>query len=242
MPTSNLVYVALGDSISIDDYAGGPGCGAASLLHRNLPRFAEFAGKDLSSRFPGIGIELLAADGAKAPDVVSAQLYHLGRVEGEIAVATVTCGGNDLLGIYGADLQVGEVAAQDLRHYLDEILAEVRNVAGPDCLLIVGNIYDPTDGTGDPDLFGGVEWPDGLQILDHFNEIIEDVAYDHDAVVVDIHAHFLGHGCGAADPGNPHHNPDDPALWYEQVIEPNGRGASEVRRLFWERVAEHFPP
>ncbi len=29
------VYVALGDSMSIDDYAGGAGRGAASLLYRN---------------------------------------------------------------------------------------------------------------------------------------------------------------------------------------------------------------
>ncbi|MEW6357007.1 MAG: SGNH/GDSL hydrolase family protein [Planctomycetota bacterium] len=242
MPTSNLVYVALGDSISIDDYAGGPGCGAASLLHKNLPHFPEFEGRDLATRFPGIRLELLAADGAKAPDVADMQLYHLSRVEGEILLCTVTCGGNDLLGIYGADLQVGEVAAQDLRLHLDEILAEVRRAAGPDCLLIVGNIYDPTDGTGDPELFGGVEWPDGIPILHHFNEAIEDVALDHDAALVDIHAHFLGHGCAADDPDNPLHNPDDPTLWYEQVIEPNARGASEVRRLFWLRVEEHLAP
>jgi hypothetical protein len=31
-------YVALGDSISIDDYAGGPGRGGASLLARNGTR------------------------------------------------------------------------------------------------------------------------------------------------------------------------------------------------------------
>lgn len=29
------VYIALGDSISIDPYAGGPGRGGASLLARN---------------------------------------------------------------------------------------------------------------------------------------------------------------------------------------------------------------
>jgi hypothetical protein len=29
-----VVYAALGDSLSIDDYAGGPGRGAASLLWR----------------------------------------------------------------------------------------------------------------------------------------------------------------------------------------------------------------
>ena len=32
---SPVVYAALGDSMSIDDYAGGPGRGAASPLWRN---------------------------------------------------------------------------------------------------------------------------------------------------------------------------------------------------------------
>lgn len=240
MSKSNMLYVALGDSISIDDYAGGPGCGAASLLFRNSPRFPEFAGKDLASRAPGIRLALLARDGAMAPDVADGQMPRLADLDGEIALATLTCGGNDLLKIYGADLQTGEVAAQDLRLYLDDILTGLRERMGAAGLIVVGNIYDPTDGTGDPDLFGGVPWPDGLAILDLFNEVIEEAADDHDAWLADIHAHFLGHGCAAADPGNPHHNPDDPTLWYEQIIEPNGRGASEVRRLFWARVEEWF--
>jgi lysophospholipase L1-like esterase len=242
MPTSNLIYAALGDSISIDDYAGGPGCGAASLLHHNRPRFPEFQGRDLSSILPGIRLELFAMDGATAPDVAGDQLRSFSRLDGEIAAATLTCGGNDLLRIYGADLQVGEVAAQELSEYLHEILGELRNAGGDEIPIIVGNIYDPTDGTGDPDLFGGVPWPDGMQILRLFNEAIENVADEYDALLADIHSHFLGHGVAAQDPTHPHHNPDDPTLWYEQVIEPNWRGASEVRRVFWERIEEFSAP
>jgi hypothetical protein len=238
MPKSDLIYVALGDSISIDDYAGGPGCGAASLLHENTLRFPEFDGKDLSSRLSGIRLELLAADGATAPDVAGLQVRNLPGLGGDIAVATLTCGGNDLLRIYGADLQVGEVAAQELREYLDEILDALRSQAADGAIVIVGNIYDPTDGTGDPDLFGGVPWPDGMQILDLMNEAIEEKADEYDALLADIHSHFLGHGVAAEDPGHPYHNPDDPTHWYEHVIEPNWRGASEVRRVFWQRVEQ----
>jgi hypothetical protein len=35
MTDTAAAYVALGDSISIDDYSGGPGRGGASLLFRN---------------------------------------------------------------------------------------------------------------------------------------------------------------------------------------------------------------
>ena len=34
-PHAGPLYAALGDSISIDEYAGGPGRGGASLLHTN---------------------------------------------------------------------------------------------------------------------------------------------------------------------------------------------------------------
>ena len=49
-----MVYAALGDSMSIDDYAGGPGRGAASLLWRNRDDdFPAWAGRDLTAHDPG---------------------------------------------------------------------------------------------------------------------------------------------------------------------------------------------
>jgi hypothetical protein len=45
------VYLALGDSMSVDAYAGGPGRGAASLLHHNRDAdFPNWAGRDLHTR------------------------------------------------------------------------------------------------------------------------------------------------------------------------------------------------
>jgi hypothetical protein len=56
-------YVALGDSMSIDAYAGGPGRGAASLLSRNRDAdFPDWAGRDLAA--VGLTPEILASDGA----------------------------------------------------------------------------------------------------------------------------------------------------------------------------------
>ena len=47
--------------------------------------------------------------------------------------------------------------------------------------------------------------------------------------VADIHARFLGHGLT---------EPDPPRRWYwdDMIIEPNARGASEVRRLWLRAV------
>ena len=56
--------LSLGDSMSIDAYAGGPGRGAASLLYQNRDAdFPSWAGRDLKSRLPGARLIPLAMDG-----------------------------------------------------------------------------------------------------------------------------------------------------------------------------------
>jgi lysophospholipase L1-like esterase len=97
-----VVFAALGDSLSIDDYAGGPGRGAASLLWRNRDRdFPAWAGRDLTSRDPTARLVLLASDGATSATVAGEQLGRLRRLGSVPTVATVTMGGNDLLVAYG---------------------------------------------------------------------------------------------------------------------------------------------
>ena len=60
---SGLVYAALGDSMSIDHYAGGPGRGAASLLWRNRDDdFPAWAGHDLTAHHPAVQLALLAGE------------------------------------------------------------------------------------------------------------------------------------------------------------------------------------
>ena len=52
------MYVALGDSMSIDDYAGGAGWGAASLLHRNRDAdFPAWAGRREQVRLAGCPLD-----------------------------------------------------------------------------------------------------------------------------------------------------------------------------------------
>jgi hypothetical protein len=47
-----MVYVALGDSISIDHYAGGEGRGGASLFARNRDDVPQWRGRDLATLDP----------------------------------------------------------------------------------------------------------------------------------------------------------------------------------------------
>src|SRR5206468_6204722 len=94
-------YLALGDSISIDDYTGVPGGGAASQLARKL----------------GLDLVDLTRDGNTTQGV----LADLARAPISADVVTLTAGGNDLLG--------GESPRAILRR-LDQITHRLQPLGG----------------------------------------------------------------------------------------------------------------
>src|SRR3712207_7168033 len=100
-PSAGPLYVALGDSISIDDYAGGPGRGGASLLHANRDDdFPEWRGRDLRTADPDTAVAMLAPDGATTRTLMDVQLPRLATLPPP-SLVTLTIGGNDLLGAFG---------------------------------------------------------------------------------------------------------------------------------------------
>jgi hypothetical protein len=93
---SGVLDAALGDSLSIDDYAGGPGRGAASLLWRNRDHdFPAWTGRDLTARDLTARLALLASDDATSATVAGEQLGRLRRLGVIPRLATVTMGGNN---------------------------------------------------------------------------------------------------------------------------------------------------
>ncbi|GIJ75473.1 SGNH/GDSL hydrolase family protein [Virgisporangium ochraceum] len=225
------LYVALGDSMSIDDYAGGPGRGAARLLHRNhVGDFPDWAGRDLAGA--GFDVAVLARDGAVAADVLERQLPLLTRTP---AVVTVTMGGNDLMAAYGDDAAaraaIGRVTAIG-----EAILSRLRSRCGAAGRIVVSTVYDPSDGTGEVPGSGLTPWPNGPDLVDTLNAALRDLAGRHGAVVADVHRRFLGHGVRAGDPASPESRPVDRNLWYCGVIEPNAWGAAAIRAAWWHTL------
>jgi lysophospholipase L1-like esterase len=138
-------YVALGDSISIDDYAGGSGCGGASLLARNRDDdFPAWHGHDLAD----LPFQLLATDGATSQTLLDHQLPRLERSNVRPSVVTVTIGGNDVLGWYG-DTAGALRAADTAVAKTDEALDGLSHLVAPDARIVLGTVYDPSDGTAD---------------------------------------------------------------------------------------------
>lgn len=213
-------YIALGDSISIDDYPG-EGKGAASLLHRNQDHlYPDFSGKDLYSMNPETSFSNLARDGASSYDVLHDQLPQLKADSGKTLI-TLTCGGNDILS-HHAD-------ADEVLHRINTIVERIRALY-PSNEIIIGTIYDPSDGDGD--LFDTHILEKELKTAHEINDGIRRLR-SQQIRIAEIHKHFLGHGLHCKDPSHRYFHPEDPSLWYVLTIEPNSRGAHEIRRLFW---------
>jgi lysophospholipase L1-like esterase len=231
-----VVYAALGDSMSIDDYAGGPGRGAASLLWRNRDDdFPAWAGRDLTAHDSGARLVLLASDGATSATVAGEQLGRLQRLGIIPTLATVTMGGNDLLAAYG-DARAAGRAIRTVADNGRRLLAGLRGLMGPAAPIVVATVYDPSDGSADAGRLGLPPWPEALELLAELNRVLGALARDHQALVADVHGRFLGHGLAAGDPTQPAARPPDRRLWYCGLIEPNAWGASAIRASFWETL------
>jgi lysophospholipase L1-like esterase len=224
-------YVALGDSMSIDDYAGGVGRGAASLLYRNRDSdFPDWAGRDLAT--VGLQAQVLARDGATTADVLKRQLP---LIEATPLLVTITMGGNDLLAAYG-DPVAARAAIDEVIATGETILTRLAAVRERGGRIVVTTVYDPSDGTGEVPSAGLPPWPHGPALVRALNAALSDLAERHAAVVADVHARFLGHGVHAGDPAQPHPRPTDRRLWYCGVIEPNAWGAHQIRAAWWHAL------
>jgi len=230
------LYLGLGDTLSIDQYAGGSGCGACSLLARNRDdAYPDFAGRDLTSRSPDITLVPLARDGATTRGVLEEQVFRLPNDRGGRTLVTFTAGSNDLLltlQLRGTLLdEDGEAVVRRLRSTVASI-----HTRFDECLVLLATVVDPTDGVGDL-LAPGQPLNRGLDVLARVNDAVREIATESDGTqLIDLHAAFLGHGGHAADPANPHHQPDDPTPWLGDLVAPNDRGADAIRRLWWQSL------
>ena len=234
---SDAAYVALGDSISIDIYAGGPGHGGASLLARNRDDdFPEWRGQDLATWHPSVGYQLLAVDGGTTQTLLHTQLPRLEASGVAPAVVTLTVGGNDLLGAYGDTSRARRVVHTVIVGVGQALSRLARLMRSGDDSIILGTVYDPSDGSGDGTRIGLPPWPEVLDVLAELNDGLRTVAAEHRARVAEIHQRFLGHGLRRGNPAQTQSRPDDRNLWYCNLIEPNAWGANAVRAAFWEAL------
>jgi lysophospholipase L1-like esterase len=234
------LYVALGDSMSTDHY---PTCdvrrldlppdrldplGAAALLHRNDDlRWPEFRGQDLTHGSADVEFRNLAEDGVMIDDVATEELARLGCDSRDPGILiTLTAGGNDLLDALAGGERLEKAVTRIMRRYTD--LVDTLRDELIRATLVLTTVYDPTDGGGrlpGLDTYGRLP----LEHLDRFNDHVRETAASTPGVVLaDVHHHFLAHGVSAPEA--------ERWYWRRNLIEPNARGASEIRRVWWQAL------
>jgi hypothetical protein len=112
----------------------------------------------------------------------------------------------------------------------------------PDDPVIVGTVYDPSDGTGATERAGLAPWPDVTHVLAELNDGLRSVVRERDALVADVHGRFLGHGLSRGDVAQASTRPADRDLWFCRLIEPNAWGAGGVRAAFFEAAQRWVTP
>ena len=160
---SAKTYLALGDSMSIDKYTGVPGGGAVSQFYKRLVKHGD-ANWTLDDRtFDGCTISGVPR---------TSPLLN-------VALITMTIGGNDLVQNMDRDLQA----------YLPEFERAYRDLLGgirdrhPQAVVIVGNIYHPQ-----------ADLPPNLDVaLNEINLYIAATVQQHGFRLADINGAFRGH-------------------------------------------------
>lgn len=113
-------------------------------------------------------------------------------------------------------------------------------------LVVMANVHDPTDGAGDLAAIAATFFPIpdpsivppelANRVMTEFQTMLREEAGRSGAILVDVHAHFLGHAFHYDDASNPHHDASDATRWLRSVVDPNLRGAHEIRRVFWNTL------
>ncbi|MBI1853184.1 MAG: SGNH/GDSL hydrolase family protein [Planctomycetes bacterium] len=171
-------YLALGDSISIDDYTGVDGGGAVA-------QFAKLVGAR--------DVQDLTFDGCTTVGVIE----RLRHVTIRPDVITLTAGGNDLLEA-APGLVSGATASTAMRPIIDNLRAIGDWLATQKCVAIVSTIYDPTD--GDDSLSTQLGLPLATRVAHvALNEEIRTIVRKRGFVLSDLEALFRGHGIRAAE-------------------------------------------
>lgn len=166
------IYLALGDSISIDDYAGVRGGGAASQLARKL----------------GVDLVDLTRDGNTTQGV----LADLARAPASADVVTLTAGGNDLLG--------GESPRAILRR-LDQITQRLQPLGGRTVVNTVYDPSDGDNAIGRRELgLSRLATVELRRRLNALNGGIAKLACERGLLLADLERLCHGHGLASDEP------------------------------------------
>jgi lysophospholipase L1-like esterase len=246
-----VLLVGLGDSVTAGFGARRGYSYFDRLVTNPSDEFADMNGICLGTVIPKLQFTNLAISGSTSLEHVEKELPRLATAGSNVVgIIVLTTGGNDLIhnygrtppreqAMYGASLEQAKPWVENFERRLDLMIDEITAQFPGGCQIFLANIYDPTDGAGDIKLTSLPDWPDGLKILNAYNETIQHCANTYPNVhLVNLHDAFLGHGIHCAQFWTKHYDWKDPHYWYFVNLEdPNERGYDVIRRLFLTEMA-----
>jgi len=248
----HIELLGMGDSITAGFGVSDRPLAYFNRLERNPENeFPEMEGIALSRVLPNVRSKNLSMSGSTSIECLDDQLPLLKTASADwFGIVVITTGGNDLIhnyghtppregAMYGATMEEAGPWIENFEKRLHTIF-DVLNARYPGgCYIFLANIYDPSDGVGDPSIVFMPPWPDLLKIHHAYNGVIKRVADERDNVwIADIQGPFLGHGFFAKQFWRANYHRDDAHLWYQMNIEdPNDRGYDAIRRVFLNAIA-----
>jgi len=248
----SVLLLGVGDSVTAGFGATRGHSYFDRLVANPADEFEDMRGRSLAAVLPNLVTRNIAVSGSNSLDHVRSVAAKLDeQANGVFGLVVMTSGGNDLIhwygksppregAMYGATLEQAMpwIAAYEKR--LEEMfsLLKVRFPGG--CRIFVADIYDPSDGRGDPESAGLPPWPEVLGVHGAYNEALRRAAGRHACVrVVPMHDAFLGHGIHCRKFWGPHYRSGDPHYWYAPNLEdPNDRGYDAIRRVFLNEIVK----
>jgi len=241
-----VLLVGLGDSVTAGLGSTRGHSYFERLVDNPANEFADMHGRSLKRVFANLETVNLAVSGSNSSQ-------HVDHIESKLemqpndvfGIVAMTSGGNDLIhwygrtrpaenAMYGATLAQAQPWIDNYQRRLDAMLGAIKSRFPGGCLILLADIYDPSDGGGDPQSAGLPCWPDCLPIHAAYNAALRRAAAKHPEVhVVPMHDVFLGHGIHCRKFWRATYDSNDPHYWYAPNIEdPNDRGYDALRRVF----------
>ena len=233
-------HVILGDSISD---RGGMGPFYYDLLdHNDDNAWPDYKGKDLSTKL-GSDIKVVKNSKAGATSIgLTSQVKGLPTTLDSPVVVTITIGGNDVQNALGSIVLSGNDTQQrtSFTNNLDSSLAELTKPGrfgdGVVVKVLLVNIYDPSDGTGNFKFANGQScgqplslWNKGMTdpYLTPWEDAMTTVVAKYPVVkLLDLRTLFHGHGVPSMD------------TWFvSDCIHPNHLGHNALRGIFWDAIS-----
>jgi lysophospholipase L1-like esterase len=249
-----ILLLGIGDSVTAG-FGAHRGYSYFDRLGANPKyEFEDMRGRALSAVLPNLSTKNVAVSGSDSLQHLELIAQKLEKQPDDVfGLVVMTSGGNDLIhwygrsapregAMYGATLQEAKAWIDHYEKRLGDIFTLIETCFPGGCCIFIGDIYDPSDGRGDPQSAGLPAWPEVLGVHAAYNDALRRAASRHAGVhVVPIYEAFLGHGIHCRKFWLAHYCAGDPHYWYAANLEdPNERGYDAIRRVFLNEIVREW--